>query len=145
MLEQVGFEAAHLHRYPHQFSGGQRQRIAIARALALEPKLIICDEAVSALDVSIQAQVIALLEKLQRELGLSYLFIAHDLPLVRDFAHRVVAMQGGRIVEQGPVAEIFDAPRKEYTLNLMAASLHPDPILQAERRRERLAMQEASA
>ena len=143
LLDQVGLGAEHMHRYPHQFSGGQRQRIAIARALALEPKLIICDEAVSALDVSIQAQVIALLDGLQRDLGLSYLFIAHDLPLVRDFAHRVVIMQGGRIVEQGPVAQIFEAPREDYTRNLMAASLHPDPEIQAERRRARLELEGA--
>ena len=137
LLHQVGLDPSHIRRYPHQFSGGQRQRIAIARALALEPKLIICDEAVSALDVSIQAQVIALLNQLQDELGLSYLFIAHDLPLVRDFAHRVVVMQGGRIVEQGPVAQIFEAPREDYTQALLAASLHPDPVVQAERRRAR--------
>lgn len=137
LLLQVGLQADHMYRYPHQFSGGQRQRIAIARALALEPKLIICDEAVSALDVSIQAQVVSLLNDLQEKLGLSYLFIAHDLPLVRDFAHRVVVMQGGKIVEQGPVAQIFDAPRQEYTRNLMEASLSPDPEVQAQRRKER--------
>jgi len=140
LLGHVGLTASHMRRYPHQFSGGQRQRIAIARALALQPKLIICDEAVSALDVSIQAQVIDLLRRLQDEFGLSFLFIAHDLPLVRDFAHRVVVMQGGRIVEQGPVRQIFDEPREEYTRNLLASSLHPDPDVQAERRRLRLSM-----
>ena len=145
LLDQVGLDASHMQRYPHQFSGGQQQRIAIARALALEPKLIICDEAVSGLDVSIQSQVISLLNDLQQELGVSYLFIAHDLPLVRDFAHRVVVMQGGRIVEQGPVAQIFDEPREEYTQNLMAASLHPDPEIQAERRHARLRPGELTA
>jgi len=145
LLDQVGLDASHMQRYPHQFSGGQQQRIAIARALALQPKLIICDEAVSGLDVSIQSQVISLLNDLQQELGISYLFIAHDLPLVRDFAHRVVVMQGGRIVERGPVAQIFDEPREEYTQNLMAASLHPDPEIQAERRRIRIEREESTA
>ena len=137
LLSHVGLEPGHMQRYPHQFSGGQRQRIAIARALALEPKLIICDEAVSALDVSIQAQVIKLLAGLQDEFGLSFMFIAHDLPLVRDFAHRVVVMQAGRIVEHGPVAQIFDAPQQDYTRKLIAASLSPDPEIQAERRQAR--------
>jgi peptide/nickel transport system ATP-binding protein len=144
LLEQVGLDASHAARYPHQFSGGQRQRIAIARALALAPRLIICDEAVSALDVSIQAQVIALLKRLQDELGLSYLFIAHDLPLVRDFAHRVVVMQGGRIVEQGPVREIFENPREQYTKDLLAASPHPDPEVQAERRKARMNLEKSA-
>ena len=141
LIDHVGLEAAHMYRYPHQFSGGQRQRIAIARALALEPKLIICDEAVSALDVSIQAQVMRLLSDLQSEFGLSYLFIAHDLPLVRDFAHRVIVMKGGKIVEQGPVAQIFDTPQQNYTRNLIASSLHPDPDIQAARRAARLEFQ----
>ncbi|MCA8880053.1 MAG: ABC transporter ATP-binding protein [Rhodobacteraceae bacterium] len=138
LLEQVGLLPEHMYRYPHQFSGGQRQRIAIARALALEPQIIVCDEAVSALDVSIQAQVIALLDRLQDELGISFIFIAHDLPVVRDFADRVIVMQGGRIVEQGDVRQIFEAPREPYTQALLAASLDPDPEIQAERRARRL-------
>ena len=137
LLEQVGLEPDHARRHPHQFSGGQRQRIAIARALALEPRLIICDEAVSALDVQVQAQVIRLLARLGRERNIAYLFIAHDLPVVRDFADRVVVMRSGRVVEEGPVRQIFDHPRDAYTRNLMAASLDPDPRVQAERRRQR--------
>jgi len=137
LLGQVGLLPEHMYRFPHQFSGGQRQRIAIARALALEPRIIICDEAVSALDVSIQAQVIDLLADLRRRLGLSYIFIAHDLPVVRDFADRVIVMQGGRIVEQGTVRQIFERPRESYTRNLLAASLDPDPAVQAARREAR--------
>ncbi|MBR9764432.1 MAG: ABC transporter ATP-binding protein [Rhodobacteraceae bacterium] len=140
LLEQVGLRPEHAERHPHQFSGGQRQRIAIARALALEPELIICDEAVSALDVSIQAQVIDLLGKLRDELGLAFIFIAHDLPVVRDFADRVLVMQKGEIVEQGSVAQIFDAPQALYTQRLLAAGLDADPDVQADRRAARLAL-----
>jgi peptide/nickel transport system ATP-binding protein len=137
LLERVGMEPGHLRRYPHQFSGGQRQRIAIARALALEPELIICDEAVSALDVSIQAQVIELLKELRDAFGLSYLFIAHDLAVVRDLADRVAVMQGGKIVELGTCEQIFERPQHPYTQALLAASPEPDPDIQAERRRQR--------
>ncbi|MFV0384290.1 dipeptide ABC transporter ATP-binding protein [Paracoccus sp. (in: a-proteobacteria)] len=140
LLEQVGLRAEHADRYPHQFSGGQRQRIAIARALALEPQLIICDEAVSALDVSIQAQVIELLGRLRDNLGIAFIFIAHDLPVVRDFADRVMVMQCGEVVEQGPVRQIFEAPREIYTQRLLAAGLDADPDVQAERRAARLAL-----
>ena len=122
LLEQVGLRPDHADRHPHQFSGGQRQRIAIARALALNPELIVCDEAVSALDVSIQAQVIDLLKDLRREYGLSYVFVAHDLALIRDFATSVLVMYRGRIVEQGPVETVFDTPRDDYTKALLAAS-----------------------
>jgi peptide/nickel transport system ATP-binding protein len=134
LLVQVGLQPEHAARYPHQFSGGQRQRIAIARALTLEPEMIIADEAVSALDVSIQAQVIALLDKLKRELGIAFIFIAHDLPVVRDFADHVMVMEKGRIVEHGTVREIFDAPREPYTRRLLAAGLDPDPDVQRNRR-----------
>jgi peptide/nickel transport system ATP-binding protein len=140
LLAEVGLSPEHANRYPHQFSGGQRQRIAIARALALEPELIICDEAVSALDVSVQAQVIDLLNKLRREMGIAFIFIAHDLPVVRDFADHVMVMQRGRVVEYGTVQQVFEAPREPYTQALLAAGLDPDPDVQAARRAERLAL-----
>jgi peptide/nickel transport system ATP-binding protein len=122
LLERVGLTADHIDRHPHQFSGGQRQRIAIARALALQPEVIVCDEAVSALDVSIQAQVIDLLKTLRRDFGLSYIFIAHDLALVRDFATSVIVMYRGQIVEQGLTAQVYTDPQHDYTKRLLAAS-----------------------
>jgi len=137
LLSQVGLLPEHARRYPHQFSGGQRQRIAIARALALQPELIVCDEAVSALDVSIQAQVIALLDKLRRELKIAFIFIAHDLPVVRDFADHVMVMKTGEIVELGTAREIFENPRQDYTRRLLAAGLDPDPEIQRKRSEER--------
>lgn len=121
LLEQVGLESAHQHRYPHEFSGGQRQRVCIARALASDPRLIVCDEPTSSLDLSVQAQIIDLLLRLQQRLGLAYLFITHDLGVVRALAHRVAVMRQGKIVEHGDAGQILDAPRHPYTRQLLAA------------------------
>jgi peptide/nickel transport system ATP-binding protein len=137
LMERVGLDPAHMDRYPHEFSGGQRQRICIARALAVEPRVVVCDEAISALDVSIQAQILNLLRDLQRDLGLSYLFITHDLSVVRYLADRVAVMYLGQIVEERAAEALFADPRHPYTRGLLEAVPSVDPAAPGARARVR--------
>jgi ABC-type oligopeptide transport system ATPase subunit len=145
LLDVVGFDPTYVNRYPHEFSGGQRQRIGIARALALSPRLIVCDEPVSALDVSIQAQIINLLKDLQREFNLAYLFIAHDLAVVRSVSDRIAVMHQGRIVETGPANEVYERPKVDYTKALLAAVPVPDPARMRERKADRRQLRDVVA
>jgi oligopeptide transport system ATP-binding protein len=145
LLDVVGFDPTYVNRYPHEFSGGQRQRIGIARALALNPKLIVCDEPVSALDVSIQAQILNLLKDLQRDFGLTYLFIAHDLAVVRTMSDRIAVMNRGKLVEIGPAEQVYTNPQDDYTKALLAAVPVPDPRRMRERKQERRRLKHALA
>jgi oligopeptide/dipeptide ABC transporter ATP-binding protein len=142
-LEHVGLDAGDAARYPANFSGGQRQRIAIARALILRPRLIVCDEAVSALDLSVQAKVLNLLQELQRELDLTYLFISHDMSVVRHVSDRVLVLYQGRVMESGTATEVCDDPRHPYTIRLLGAAPVPDPVEQRMRRQERASEESA--
>jgi oligopeptide transport system ATP-binding protein len=137
LLDVVGFNPSYTNRYPHEFSGGQRQRIGIARALALSPKLIVCDEPVSALDVSIQAQILNLLKDLQQDFGLTYLFVAHDLAVVRTMSDRIAVMNKGKLVEIGPAEEVYSNPQDDYTKALLSAVPIPDPRAMKERKAAR--------
>src|SRR5205823_4911081 len=128
MMQAVGLDESALHRYPHECSGGQRQRIGIARALILRPKFVVCDEPVSALDVSVGAQIVNLLKKLQQQFGLTYLFISHSMPVVRYLSDRIAVMRAGEIVELGTAEEITSNPSHEYTRTLLAAT--PEPTVQ---------------
>jgi len=145
LLDVVGFNPSFTNRYPHEFSGGQRQRIGIARALALSPKLIICDEPVSALDVSIQAQILNLLKDLQRDFSLTYLFIAHDLAVVRSMSDRIAVMNKGKLVEIGPAEDVYTNPQEDYTKALLSAVPIPDPRAMKERKAARRKLRHALA
>ena len=145
LLEVVGFNPDFVNRYPHEFSGGQRQRIGVARALALNPRLIVCDEPVSALDVSVQAQILNLLKDLQQAFGLTYLFIAHDLAVVREMSDTIAVMNRGKIAEAGTAVQVYTNPRDDYTKALLAAVPVPDPRRMRERKAERRRLRHALA